>query len=289
MELNPIGFNNFNGAACWLNSMTQAILGSSHINKLIYEENDEKKLKENKLLSYYKKIVEFSNTKRGTAALHSVMNSLSNNAREAQELMRQNDPTEYIMKFLKNLHHNTIDLCVHTVCSTIICPDHRHIKKENNLLMSVSLNDINNLQNYLDKHTEEIECKCDKDTADRVNININNNPIKTRLMQLYYGPKVLIIMVKNYLYSNNTSQVIDYPLELKFKKLNNDYIVYNIKSVVEHYGNKSVNRLIAGQSSGHYICTSKRRDGIYRLNDNSTSKVREFSKTPNVCMLIYER
>lgn len=294
MNLYPVGFINFNGAACWLNSMTQAILGSSHINKFIYELDLEQqirtgKIKEaSKLLRYYKVIVDYSAKNKGSMSLTQIMQVLSNKPEEIRELMRQNDPTEYIMRFISGLHEEVIELCAHAVCSTIICKDHRHRKKQNGLLLAVSLNHINDLQNYLIQHKETLEYKCDMTTADR-NAKPDESVEKIRLLQLSHAPKVLLVMVKNYLFNPNNQLTINYPDTLKFKKLDNSFWQYKIKSVVEHFGTKSVNNLIKGHSGGHYVCTSQRKDGIYHLNDSSASKVNAFPKTPNVCMLVYER
>jgi len=275
------GLVNFTGAACWLNSMIQSILGCSIINK-ISAETPETKLSE--LYGIVVKKYTMQNNKE-IFRLTQILLNLSDKKEVTQNVNNQNDPTEFIQLFIEGMGSKIHDKCVHAVKSTITCGDHEHIKRDNGVLVPVALNHINDIVGYLKYHTEELEYKCDKS-------NVVNS--KIRLLQLSHASEILIIMVKNYLYTNS-QQNINYPRELSFNKSGGGKWVYNVMSVVEHHGIKDVNQLIASKGGGgHYTCTSKRRGkdgviGIYNLNDSSVSLVNDFPNTPNVCLIVYSR
>ncbi len=293
------GFTNFSGSACYFNSMIQALLGSSIINKVILK-ND---IENDKMYNLYKTTVKAckDNLRSGKILnLQELMYSLGEHTK-INTLLQQNDPTEFITLFIELLGDDIHKLCNHAFMNTIVCNSndikHTHIKRETNVLLSVALNDIKTLQDYLKCNKESISYICDPTTSSTplpttITSSSSNEEKKVMFRQLSMAPKVLIIMVKNYSYTCNVRQEpISYPLTLKFPSSNkkiNDW-EYKVVSVVEHLGDKNIENIIRTKgSSGHYICTSQRNDGIYKLNDSYTQKVLEFPMTPNVCMIIYE-
>ena len=283
----PYGFVNFTGAACWLNSMIQAVLGCSTINQIAVED------KETKLAEMYSIIIKkYENPDNNEIfRLQQIMTNLSDNKEVTQNVNNQNDPTEFIQLFIEGLGKKILDKCVHTVKSTISCSrdgivDHQHIKRDNGVLVPIALNHMSDITRYLKSHTEELEYRCDKfqQTSDKI-----------RLLQLSHASEILIIMVKNYLYTGSQSNV-KYPRELHFNKSNDGgKWVYTVMSVVEHHGIKDVRQLIASKGGGgHYTCTSRRKNinggvGIYNLNDSSVTQVNDFPDSPNVCIIVYSR
>lgn len=275
------GFVNFTGAACWLNSMIQAILGCSTINKQAAENP------ETKLSALYGAVVKKYNTPNSKEIfrLTQILLNISNNKEVTQNVNNQNDPTEFIQLFIEGLGKVIHDKCVHAVKSTITCGDHEHVKRDNGVLVPVALDHMNDIVGYLKYHTENLEYKCSK---------TNDNDVRIRLLQLSHASEILIIMVKNYLYTHSPSNV-DYPRELTFNRSGGGKWVYTVMSVVEHHGIKNVQQLIASKGGGgHYTCTSRRRGqdgsvGIFNLNDSSVNKVNDFPNTPNVCLIVYSR
>ena len=61
-EILPCGFNNL-GNTCYFNALIQALLSCTSFNKIIYENKDNKKYKQNKVISKYLEILE--NMKNG--------------------------------------------------------------------------------------------------------------------------------------------------------------------------------------------------------------------------------
>jgi hypothetical protein len=280
------GFVNFTGAACWLNSMVQAVLGCDVINELAVNE------KETYLAKIYSIVVEqySSLDSDKTYRLTDILTNLSKNKSVVQNVNNQNDPTEFIQLFIEGLGHKINDKCVHTMKSTIKCNNHEHIKRDNGVLVPVALTHMEDVIQYLKYHEESIEYKCDKP-----NVAESSNPIKKRIFNLSHASEVLIVMVKNYLYNNDQVKNINYPRRLVLAKKGGGKWVYTVMSVVEHHGMKDVNHLIMSRGGGgHYTCTSIRKNkdgslGIYNLNDSSTTQVNDFPNTPNVCLIVYKR
>ena len=293
VDVYPMGLINFNGSACWLNSLIQSLMGSKTINDIILHPKNDNTSKT--FLEYYNIISKVSvnnnnnnsNNEYKIMELSQVMNSLCDDSIHLYNLMNQNDPTEFLLIFIEKLGKECINATNYAVQKSILCNNHTHNKREENILMSVSLSNIGELQKYLNKHIEDIEYKCDAET---ITNNITNTIIKKPMVvtRLSRVPQVLIIMIKNY-HENYSGKIINYPNILEFPTNNNKKWILNVVSVIEHHGSKNINTIIRGGSGGHYVCTSHRHDGIYYFNDSNVTRTTTFPKNNNICTIVYER
>src|SRR3990167_6684974 len=153
------GFVNFTGAACWLNSMVQAVMGCHSLNNILSEnkgEGNKDDVKEDnnkntKMMELYNTVIkQYSSANNNKIfTLHGIMMNLSDNSGIVQNINNQNDPTEFIQLFIERLGKEASDKCIHTVKSTILCNDHKHETRDNGVLMPVALNHITDLIGYL--------------------------------------------------------------------------------------------------------------------------------------------
>ncbi len=267
-NMEAFGLINFTGAACWFNSMIQAFLSSKKlINIILTNEMRPPLIFELQLII----------TKKVDNLL-----TLSKFLQLPQQVSQQSDPSEFVDHFIEQLN-NVYPIkpkFTHAITYHISCYcGQKHMKREIGTYLSVSKDNIRNLQRHLDGENEFIEYECEHQEANQTPSIGKRKVIRTA--KLTRAPDLFIVHVKNYDEASGPMSSV-YPKILSFDTFDDSKHIYNLTAVVEHHGSKTA------ESGGHYTCTGIRSTGIYNLDDSNSYKVGDFPSSTNIYLLFYE-
>ena len=275
----PFGLTNFTGAACWYNSLLQSLLGCEPMLYFLLKHYDYYKTN-----PFVKDYCEFA------ASISSVNNGYKLwgylAAKKSDITRGQQDATEFFTDFIELFNSKCMmGMFTYITRSTLYFDGiSKESEKHMNIVMSLTPDAMMNLQKHLNVEIEEIEGYKPYDDKEYTTI-------AHKVTRLTRAPPILVIMIKNYdfnVYDGTSitsvrSKAFDYPKTLMFNYHTDEYptITYNLVSLVEHQGRKSMG------GGGHYICYSKRGDDLFCFNDAHIGKAVDWPKNNNVYMLLY--
>jgi ubiquitin C-terminal hydrolase len=271
---NTNGFQN-SGVICWFNSMLQTILTCTSVSKVFYENKNDIQTR-NKLCQEFWNLIQEPSPEKSQTVLRAFMMQLHTKGHNVREMFGrgQEDANEGLLKFIDALEAPEIEyLFEHTYSSYIYC-------KECKFRKTITEKDVNicvefdpsikmvTTQNVLNQTSEIKDYKCDR--CQETNTSV-------MLKRLYATPEILILIFKKYV----GKTMVECPPEFQIPSMDpTKPYTYKLIGVNEHSG---------GQGGGHYWAVAKRRDGYYRLNDMSATKISDtgMSATPETYMAWY--
>lgn len=273
----PFGIGN-TGAICWLNSLLQSFLGCSSFNQVMLQCED--KFANNELGKEYiglikqllpsneKSVKNVSGHLLSTFSLR-ILNAMMFEIRRQKitPVLRnqQEGCADGFLMFLELLDCPEVyNVFLNKYELSIKCENCKEITSTNNdknpfinLHCGKQMNNDEDFAKFIKAHLTTVDVyTCEKCNTVLKNVN--------RLCKLKMLREVIPIIYDKHHADNNKW----YPMQIKFKSLDNTYLVYDLIGTIEHGGHLDQHNY---SSSGHYSARAIHGDTFYSLNDEFVS------------------